>query len=74
MLAGSLEAPLRWTVQQVIEHLQGFKPDSLVFFHDRLGRNPVEHDEVNVRGYSSDGIIRDRTITTLDVVIGVLEA
>ena len=61
VLAGSLEATLMWTVQRVIEHLQQFNPDSLVFFQDRLGRDPVEHDEVN-------------GIPSLDVVIGVLEA
>ena len=51
-----------WTVAQVIEHLEKFHPDSLVFFQDRLGREMAPHNMV------------DGSVTTLDVVIGVLEA
>ena len=51
-----------WTVAQVIEHLQKFHPDSLVFFQDRLGREMAPHNMV------------DGSVATLDVVIGVLEA
>ena len=55
---------MTWTVQQIIMHLNNFEPDSMVFFQDRLGRDPAPHGLVGP-GRTS--------IESLDVVIGVLE-
>ena len=55
---------MTWTVEQIIFHLMTFEPDSLVFFQDRLGRDPAPHELVGP-GRTS--------VESLDVVIGVLE-